>query len=140
MGRTVSTPPEQRVRSSTSAGVLQYADCRAFLWRVMSLDLGSQCGCTNRMQAEARKLAFYLFWNVKGDMGRNHVLLEDLEHFLQPDLAEQAFAMLDRDGNGKVTLHVRASTPCDVQSDFTAWAFGDPVSVGALACLPRGHG
>ena len=40
-------------------------------------------------------------------MGRNHVVLEDLEAFLQPELAEQAFAMLDTDGSGKVTLHVR---------------------------------
>jgi len=40
-------------------------------------------------------------------MARNHVVLEDLEAFLQPDLAEQAFAMLDTDGSGKVTLHVR---------------------------------
>ena len=58
-------------------------------------------------QSEARKLAFYLFWNIKGDMARNHVVLEDLEAFLQPELAEQAFALLDSDGSGKVTLHVR---------------------------------
>ena len=73
----------------------------------MSTQPLTRYGRANRWQAEARKLAFYLFWNIKGDMGRNHVLLEDLEHFLQPDLAEQAFAMLDRDGNAKVTLHVR---------------------------------
>ena len=66
----------------------------------------------NRLQSEARKLAFYLFWNIKGDIGRNHVLLEDLEQFLQPELAEQAFAMLDRDGNGQVTLHVRSVISC----------------------------
>ena len=62
-------------------------------------------------QSEARKLAFYLFWNIKGDMARNHVILEDLEAFLQPELAEQAFAMLDTDGSGKVTLHVRLPAP-----------------------------
>ena len=58
------------------------------------------------MQAEARKLAFYLFYNIKGDTTRNHMVEEDLHAFLNPDVAAEAFQMLDLDGNSKVTLHV----------------------------------
>lgn len=30
---------------------------------------------------------------------------EDLEHFLEPEKAQQAFEVLDGDGDGQVTLH-----------------------------------
>ena len=60
-------------------------------------------------QAEVKKLAFYLFYNIKGDTARNHILEEDLHPFLSPDLAREAFQMLDQDGNEKVNLHVSAS-------------------------------
>ncbi len=53
-------------------------------------------------------------------MARNHVILEDLEAFLQPELAEQAFAMLDTDGSGKVTLHVRSSARIIPSADLIA--------------------
>ena len=55
-------------------------------------------------EAEAKKLAFFLFWNVKADLDRNFMTLEDVADFLPPGEAEPAFAMLDRNGNGSVTL------------------------------------
>ena len=32
-------------------------------------------------------------------------MAEDLEHFLEPEKAQQAFDILDVDGDGQVTLH-----------------------------------
>lgn len=61
------------------------------------------------MQAEAKKLAFFLFYNIKGDTARNHLVEEDLSGFMRPELAREAFQMLDVDGNEKVNLHVSAS-------------------------------
>ncbi|KAL0039998.1 hypothetical protein WJX79_001782 [Trebouxia sp. C0005] len=54
---------------------------------------------------EAKKLAFYLFWNIKPSFNRTYILPEDLEHFLEPEKAQQAFDILDVDGDGQVTLH-----------------------------------
>ena len=36
---------------------------------------------------------------------RAYILPEDLEHFLEPEKAQQAFDILDVDGDGQVTLH-----------------------------------
>ena len=51
--------------------------------------------------AEARRLAFYLFWNIKPYFDRNYIIPEDLEHFLSARKAAQAFTLLDVDGDGK---------------------------------------
>ena len=41
---------------------------------------------------------------------RNHIERDDLEAFLPPEQAEEAFRMLDQDGNGRLTLsEVRAA-------------------------------
>ena len=39
---------------------------------------------------EAKKLAFYLFWNIKPYFDRSYILPEDLEHFLPAKKAAQA--------------------------------------------------
>ena len=54
--------------------------------------------------AEARKLAFYLFWNIKPYFDRNFIIQEDLEHFLSAKKAAQAFTLLDVDGDGKARV------------------------------------
>ena len=36
---------------------------------------------------------------------RTYILAEDLEHFLEPEKAQQAFDILDVDGDSQVTLH-----------------------------------
>ena len=38
---------------------------------------------------------------------RNHVLLEDVEYFLEKSKAKECFDMLDLDKDGKVSLQVR---------------------------------
>ncbi len=38
-------------------------------------------------------------------MCRTYILAEDLEHFLEAEKAQQAFDILDVDGDGQVTLH-----------------------------------
>ena len=38
---------------------------------------------------EAKKLAFYLFWNIKPYFDRSFILPEDLEHFLPAKKAAQ---------------------------------------------------
>jgi hypothetical protein len=55
-------------------------------------------------EAEAKKLALFLFWNVKSDLNSPEMFLDDVTDFLPQDEAEQAFAMLDRNGNGSVSL------------------------------------
>lgn len=53
--------------------------------------------------AQARRLAFYLFWNVKADFSRNYIVQDDLEHFMPAHKAAKAFAMFDHDGDGKAS-------------------------------------
>eukprot|EP00891_Asterochloris_glomerata_P004863 jgi/Astpho2/4863/Aster-05797 len=59
---------------------------------------------------EAKRLAFYLYWNVK-PFTRDHILQDDLAQFgLSEKHAAEAFAMLDEDGDGHATLQdVRAA-------------------------------
>ena len=52
---------------------------------------------------------------------RTYILPEDLEHFLEPEKAQQAFDILDVDGDGQVTLHnIRDAvvTIYQVRADF----------------------
>ncbi|CAL8466858.1 g6394 [Coccomyxa elongata] len=55
-------------------------------------------------QKEARRLAFYLFWNVRASHDREFVVLEDLCCFLPTDKAKAALSVLDVDGDGKISL------------------------------------
>lgn len=44
-------------------------------------------------------------WQQRDVVCRTFILPEDLEHFLEPEKAQQAFDILDVDGDGQVTLH-----------------------------------
>ncbi|KAK9829569.1 hypothetical protein WJX72_006541 [[Myrmecia] bisecta] len=55
-------------------------------------------------QSEAKKLAFYIFWNVKSKHDRNHVVKEDFHPFLSKDRIDEAFETLDLDKDGKISL------------------------------------
>ncbi|KAL4448058.1 hypothetical protein ABPG75_005277 [Micractinium tetrahymenae] len=55
-------------------------------------------------EIEAKKLGFYLYHNVKTDFNREHIVLEDLEQFLDEKDAKAAMDMLDSDGNGQVNV------------------------------------
>jgi len=54
--------------------------------------------------SEAKKMALYLFWNVKADLERPFLIADDVADFLPPGEAEEAFAIFDQNGNGRVTL------------------------------------
>lgn len=56
-------------------------------------------------EAEAKKLAYYVFWNVKADLERPYIIHGDISDFLEPEDADAAFAMLDIRGLGHATLH-----------------------------------
>jgi len=71
----------------------------------LSDEIGATGGKELSSKAQARRLAFYLFWNIKADFSRNYIVREDLEHFLPARKAAKAFALLDTDNDGKVTLH-----------------------------------
>lgn len=72
---------------------------------------------------EAKKLAFYLFWNIKPYFDRNYVLPEDLEYFLPAHKAAKAFDLLDVDSDGRVTLHDIRDAVLNVYSERKHLAF-----------------
>lgn len=51
---------------------------------------------------EAKRLAFYIFWNVKRDFARNYVVQSDLKPFLSKAKAKAAFSYLDANDSGRV--------------------------------------
>lgn len=55
-------------------------------------------------KSEAKKLAFYLFWNVKADLERTYLIADDVADFLPEEDVEPAFSMLDHNSNGQVSL------------------------------------
>ena len=57
--------------------------------------------------AEARKLGYYLFWLLKGDLNSLEVTDKDLDRVFPNSASQKAAAwrMLDEDGNGAVALH-----------------------------------
>lgn len=87
----------------------QLAKMEAYVRRhALQVNFSDELRATERQEvtseAEAKKLAFFLFWNVKADLERTYLMPEDVADFLPPGEAEEAFAMLDRNGNGTVTL------------------------------------
>lgn len=75
---------------------------------------------------------------------RTYILPEDLEHFLEPDKAQQAFDILDVDGDGQVTLHnIRDAVVSIYQvssrillrlSDLKAFSFFETIWCTFLSC------
>ncbi len=70
----------------------------------LSEEIGAAGGKELSSKAQARRLAFYLFWNVKADFSRSFIVREDLEHFMPARKAAKAFALLDGDNDGKVLV------------------------------------
>ncbi len=93
-----------------SLTVNQMAKMEAYVRRhALQVNFQDELSATERQEevtteAEAKKLALFLFWNVKADLNRTAMVLDDVADFLPPVEAEQAFAMLDRNGNGSVSL------------------------------------
>jgi small-conductance mechanosensitive channel len=90
--------------------VNQIAKMEAYVRRhALQVNFQDELSATERQEevtteGEAKKLALFLFWNVKADLNRSVMVFEDVADFLPQAEAEQAFAMLDRNGNGSVSL------------------------------------
>lgn len=88
----------------------QIAKMEAYVRRhALQVNFQDELSATERQEevtteAEAKKLALFLFWNVKSDLNSSAMVLDDVADFLPQAEAEQAFAMLDRNGNGSVSL------------------------------------
>lgn len=48
-------------------------------------------------------MAFYIYWNVRPDCARSYIVAEDFEELLPLEQSCEAFAILDQDGNGRLT-------------------------------------
>ena len=55
-------------------------------------------------EGEARKFAYYLFWNLSSDPDRDYIVMEDLRELVPPESTHEAFGVLDRDDSGQATL------------------------------------
>lgn len=53
---------------------------------------------------------------------RNHLLQEDLNHFLEPDEVVEAFSMLDQDKDGRVSLREMRKTIVNVYKVCTCFS------------------
>lgn len=53
---------------------------------------------------EAKRIGLFLFWNVKSNFEKSAISKEDLEEFIPTDDVDDAYDMLDDDGDGKVTV------------------------------------
>jgi small-conductance mechanosensitive channel len=55
-------------------------------------------------EADAKRVAHFLFWNIKSNFDTMSIEQRDLEPFLSPEHVEPAFMMLDADGDGLVSV------------------------------------
>ncbi|KAL4418850.1 hypothetical protein ABPG77_004447 [Micractinium sp. CCAP 211/92] len=70
-----------------------------------------RCGQTAEAEEqEARRAAYFLYNNLRASRRRSWIQQSDLEDFLPPGQAREAFLYLDADGNGRISLQeIRAS-------------------------------
>jgi len=67
---------------------------------------------------------------------RTYILPEDLEHFLEPEKAQQAFDILDVDGDGQVTLHnIRDAVVTIYQVRKALFCFSCKLDIHILQCV-----
>ncbi len=71
----------------------QYGQPALIFWGVCTVLPDGQCS-----QGLVRVVAEVLL------VFRNHIIMEDLEAFLSPEQAQEAFDMLDNNGDGKLVL------------------------------------
>ena len=63
----------------------------------------SKKGFGEAVEKQAKRAAFYIYWNVKPDSARSYIVTEDFEELLPLEQSREAFAILDQDGNGQLT-------------------------------------
>ncbi len=63
----------------------------------------SEKGFGDAIEKQAKRAAFYIYWNLKPGSARSYIIAEDFEELLPLEQSREAFAMLDQDGNGQLT-------------------------------------
>ena len=63
----------------------------------------SKKGFAESVEKQAKRAAFYIYWNVKPDSARSFIIAEDFEELLPLEQSQEAFSMLNQDGNGQLT-------------------------------------
>ncbi len=73
------------------------------------LKVTTSCACRSKkgfaesVEKQAKRAAFYIYWNVKPDSARSFIIAEDFEELLPLEQSQEAFSMLNQDGNGQLT-------------------------------------
>lgn len=78
--------------------------------------------------AEAKRLAFFIFWNVLGPAAaRHHLEAADLEPFLggSKDEAKEAFRYFDVAGAGKITIKGMADAVLRIYGEIDTDTYPD---------------
>ena len=63
----------------------------------------SKKGFAEAAEKQAKRVAFYIYWNIKPDSARTYLIPADFEELLPLEQSREAFAILDSDGNGQLT-------------------------------------
>ena len=63
----------------------------------------SKKGFREAAEKQAKRAAFYIYWNVKPDSARSYIIAADFEELLPLEQSREAFALRDQDGNGQLT-------------------------------------
>ncbi|CAK0787367.1 hypothetical protein CVIRNUC_010587 [Coccomyxa viridis] len=63
----------------------------------------SKKGFAEAAEKQAKRVAFYIYWNVKPDSGRTFLIPSDFEELLPLEQSREAFGILDSDGNNQLT-------------------------------------
>ncbi|PRW44384.1 Mechanosensitive ion channel 10 [Chlorella sorokiniana] len=64
---------------------------------------GGGGGASTINEQEARRVAYFMFHNIRASRKRHWIQQSDLEDFLPPKQAEEAFRYIDIDGNGRIS-------------------------------------
>lgn len=65
-------------------------------------------------EKQAKRVAFYIYWNLKPFTERKYLVAEDFEEVLPLEQSREAFRILDRDGNGKLTPKELCQGVCEI--------------------------
>jgi hypothetical protein len=74
----------------------------------------SKKGFKEAAEKQAKRVAFYIYWNLKPFSERKYLTAEDFEEVLPLAQSREAFGLLDRDGNGKLTPRELCQGVCEI--------------------------
>ncbi|KAK9909747.1 hypothetical protein WJX75_006863 [Coccomyxa subellipsoidea] len=79
----------------------------------------SKKGFKEAAEKQAKRVAFYIYWNLKPFSERKYLTAEDFEEVLPLAQSREAFGLLDRDGNGKLTPRELCQGVCEIFRERT---------------------